>query len=110
MKNYYWWIISLIKKDFVGGEGPDDDSYPIKIKKIFKFFGPNNKETYQKIFSAIADEEKEVDFVWCLGSKGEELSFSEDLKEYLITFKGRSTLKKALQNTGFKVVAQDIKL
>lgn len=84
----YWWIISFIENDFVGGEGPDDPSYPIQKRRVLKFSGPNDEITYKKIISeisSIAEKGKmRLDFVWCLGNDGEEESFlAEILYVYL---------------------------
>ncbi len=69
----YWWIISIFKTDYVGGEGIDDDTYPVKNRKIFKIYGPDNEQTRKNLISEISlKRSEEIDFVWCLCENGEE--------------------------------------
>lgn len=86
MENY-WWIVSVLKIGFVGGEGVDDDTYTVKNRNVYKIYGPDNEQTRAKLISEISlKRSSEVEFVWCLSEKGEEKpsladSFKKNLKE-----------------------------
>lgn len=84
MKNY-WWIISVIKIDYVGGEGIDDDTYPVKNRNVYKVYGPDNEQTREKLISEISlKRSSEIEFVWCLSENGEEkTSLADSFKKNL---------------------------
>ncbi len=84
MKNY-WWIISIVNIDYVGGEGIDDDTYPVKNRNIYKIYGPDNEQIRTSLISEISlKRSSKIEFVWCLGENGEEEpSLAESFKKNL---------------------------
>ena len=86
MENY-WWIVSVLKIGFVGGEGVNYDTYTVKNRNVYKIYGSDNEQTRAKLISEISlKRSSEIEFVWCLGENGEEKpsladSFKKNLKE-----------------------------
>lgn len=86
MKNY-WWIVSVIIHTTGYDGSPDGDNYPVQEKKIYKFFGPSDQNTYKNLKDQISADHtygsKGLDFIWCLSEEGnQESSFEEELKNY----------------------------
>ena len=87
MKNF-WWIVSVVTRTTGWDGSRDGESYPVQEKKVYKFFGLNDQNTYKNFQEQISADHtygsKKLDFIWCLAEEGnQEPSLEEELREYL---------------------------